>query len=316
MFKAISKTALIAISALLLTQCLLEVDDGPISDPDETRCVNRDTTITQYHHNSQIMSVITYNSVCNQVHGQALKYDTNGLPTFQATYENGVLTGQVIQYYELTPVSASANQVEFIANYLNGNKEGLKVSYYSNGNPKDSINYSQDLSHGIYRSYFSDGTLRDSKEFSMGIPIGNHIKYTRVDTFITIDDITPMYDTAFIAQYDTNGTELLRRDYEYYPSGNIRVMRPYAIGLLHGDSTLYGNWKFDEISYITKIDTVFATDTTYVTTKAFVPIEIRISPYDNGKIHGYKIVNEFTGTGIKVTKTCYQQGVATPGGCN
>lgn len=123
------------------------------------------------------------------------------------------------------------NYVEFHKNRLI--KSGCKIGineyittfYYTNGIPKYTISYSNDINTGKYKIYYVDGTLKEC---------GNKVKNKPDGIFRCFYPNSNLEITGTFKNGIKDGTFK-----EYYQNGNLKCLSSYINGILHGEYREY-----------------------------------------------------------------------------
>jgi antitoxin component YwqK of YwqJK toxin-antitoxin module len=103
---------------------------------------------TTYHANGQVHTVSHYHD--HQLHGEQLKYSSQGKPLMILNWSHGVLNGP-------KTVFRSGYKVAEIP-YLDGQKHGLEIHYDDLGNLTAEIEWRNDKKHGAKKLYSEEGT--------------------------------------------------------------------------------------------------------------------------------------------------------------
>jgi len=121
---------------------------------------------TTYHPNGQIHTVSHYHD--NQLHGEQLKYSSQGKPLMILNWDHGVLDGTKTVFRSGYKVAETP--------YIKGKKHGVEVHYDDLGNLTAEIEWRDDKKHGVKKLYseegnevewFYKGQLVSSEKFEM-----------------------------------------------------------------------------------------------------------------------------------------------------
>ena len=99
-----------------------------------------------------------------------------------------------------------------IINYVNGNKEGWKYTYYQNGRIMNKSYYHLNQPDGPELQYFSDGKLQYKMLFKKGKPTDEYYEYSRKGRIL------------LYSAYDINGNPFC--EFKYDEAGNIIKISP------------------------------------------------------------------------------------------
>lgn len=150
-----------------------------------------------------------------QTDGLLTQYHNNGSVYWVANFVDGLKQGTV-EYHD------SIGNLVLIANYLDGELDGTNTEYYSNGKIKwlteysqgkkveKHLMYSEDSTLLIERSYFADSIIDEFKYDSLG-RISDH--YIIVMDSITRTDLKTTFTfSAINAHYDSFGISIVSID--------------------------------------------------------------------------------------------------------
>ncbi len=104
------------------------------------------------------------------VHGQVIVYDYIENIEIVANCMNGILHGKYTSYYYNGIIQTECE-------YYNGQKHGICKTYYEDGFIKTEESYYHGQKHGTQKSYYKDGTLLCVLGYEHNKKIGKHIVY-------------------------------------------------------------------------------------------------------------------------------------------
>lgn len=104
------------------------------------------------------------------LHGKSISYSKNGKVTYIANYQNGNLNG-LITWFDHKGRKSKEDE------YKDGLLDGKSRSYYKNGRVMEEAEYLNDKAHGLYRMFFDDGALYQTGTYSADKKNGKWITY-------------------------------------------------------------------------------------------------------------------------------------------
>jgi antitoxin component YwqK of YwqJK toxin-antitoxin module/Flp pilus assembly protein TadD len=176
----------------------------------------------------------------DRMNGKSYNYDPEGKLNAIEKYEKGIFTG--LAFFDTAgneirtiAVDKEKIEVEFPSvinevlmkrTYINGSKEGLSSSYYSQGKLANEGNYLNDEREGTWKWYNPDNTLNVVRNYQLGSLHGVNENY---DLFGKLR-----------ARYDYVDGSIHGKGEVYYYNGNKKQESNYWDDDLHGSTKYYG----------------------------------------------------------------------------
>ncbi|MFA6582804.1 MAG: hypothetical protein WCS77_00780 [Elusimicrobiaceae bacterium] len=154
------------------------------------------------------------------LNGKRIKYDELGRIWAEETYQNGMLDG-LVKIHNYFKDKVFEEEAFFKNNKLNG----VRKSYYPNGNPSVEETYKEGLLHGVRKSYYENGSINTEENYEHDRLCGTRRRY---------------YDTGQLwneESYMDGHLHGLRTD--FYITGQTRLTENYKTGRLEGERKFF-----------------------------------------------------------------------------
>ncbi len=101
----------------------------------------------------------------------------DGSPDYKATYQNGLLEGEVITYYR--------NGIKkMIQHFKKGYKEGPLKAFYETGELQYGVDFRNGKEHGYYRSFYENGQINEEGWFQDGLKQQKWVLYDQLGNIL------------------------------------------------------------------------------------------------------------------------------------
>ena len=87
-------------------------------------------------------------------------------------YENGLLTGEAVTYYE-------NGKMKRRGNYKNGKMEGDWEQWFANGQPEVQVKFKNDFMTGYFKEWYANGQLKEEGQYEMNSRVGTWRFYNK-----------------------------------------------------------------------------------------------------------------------------------------
>ena len=154
----------------------------------------------------------------DQISGELIQYEENGIIISKENYEDGKLVGKYEYYHD-------NGRLRLTGELLDGKDNGEKISYWSNSNKKSVENFKMNIKNGTEEQYYIDGQLSTKGEWSEGYKDKTWVWY--------YPDGTKMREENF-------DYKILSSIAEWEEDGNPRSSKSYTGEILNGECILYG----------------------------------------------------------------------------
>jgi antitoxin component YwqK of YwqJK toxin-antitoxin module len=199
--------------------------------------------------NNKLVEFIIYNDRESIIE----KYYENGNLNEKYTFnKDKKIDGVYIKYF------SDNDKINIKCNYINGDKEGLYIEYYKNGDIKFETNYVKDKMNGFYREYYNDNRIKIITFYKDNLLNGHYEEfYNSGKKYIDCHYINNCLDDTYIKYYENENIHFLcnykykesitniydknkhGEFIEYYENGEIFKQGNYVNNKLNGEFIIH-----------------------------------------------------------------------------